>query len=388
MANVKTSDYNPLPGGIIDATWLFDIANAGVINYKGTAEETRTFVNSGVTGGKTITGGTAASENLIWDSTSDATKGEIQIADGSTLHANTTNYETLVTDNNDIPNKKYVDDAVATESIWDRTGTTVTLQNAGDTTELDATGGLQFSGGGQNVTAISIDGTFTGAVDTAVVTQLAIKTYVDNHSTNGVWTRTGTDVTLTNAGDTVQFDATGGIQFGAGGQNIVEFSTDGTLVDNSDTALPTEQAVKTYVDAHTTNGMWTETGTLISVSTAGDTLDLGTAKGIYLSESSIVDVVAATGIPNVDFDVIYIRSSTAGETTITANPQIPVPSDSASKKVIFIGTDNTKTVTFVNGNGLATAGGQPFTLGLNDMIVFVYSTVNSIWVEQSRSDNS
>lgn len=38
------------------------------------------------------------------------------------------------------------------------------------------------------------------------------------------------------------------LQFGAG-QAVSEISTDGTLADNSDLALPTEQAVKTYVDS-------------------------------------------------------------------------------------------------------------------------------------------
>jgi hypothetical protein len=249
MANDKTSDYAALPGGLIQPTWLLDIANPSIINYKGTQEEERTFINSGKAGGKKIEGGTAASENLILDSTSDATKGEVQIADGSTLYSNTTNYETLVTNDNDFPNKK-------------------------------------------------------------------------------------------------------------------------------------------YVDTHSANNMWTRTGTLIGLTNAGDTLNLGTGKGIYLSQSGILDIVAATGIPNVDDDIIYIRSSTAGDTTITANPQIVVPPDSASKKVIFIGTDNTKTVTFVYGNGIATKNGQPFTLGLNDVFVVVYSTVNSTWVELYRSDNN
>jgi hypothetical protein len=35
-----------------------------------------------------------------------------------------------------------------------------------------------------------------------------------------------------------------------GSVQITEFSTDGTFADNSDTALPTEKAVKTYVTAH------------------------------------------------------------------------------------------------------------------------------------------
>lgn len=39
-----------------------------------------------------------------------------------------------------------------------------------------------------------------------------------------------------------------------GGQTVDEISTDGTLADDSDTAIPTEQAVKTYVDAQVSGG--------------------------------------------------------------------------------------------------------------------------------------
>lgn len=45
------------------------------------------------------------------------------------------------------------------------------------------------------------------------------------------------------------------------GATINEFSTDGTLAGNSDTALPTEQAVKTYVDAHAGVAAWTTKNT-------------------------------------------------------------------------------------------------------------------------------
>ena len=43
------------------------------------------------------------------------------------------------------------------------------------------------------------------------------------------------------------FEVTGAQTFSTGA-SVNEFSTDGTLADNSDTAVPTEQAVKTYVD--------------------------------------------------------------------------------------------------------------------------------------------
>lgn len=168
--------------------------------------------------------------------------------------------------------KTYVDNAILAEDFWDRAGTTVSLKNAGDTLEFDATGGIEFSGGGQNVVEFSIDGTLAGDSDTVLPTEKAVKTYVDGHSSNDMWTRIGTDITLTNAGDDVQFDSTGGVQFGGAGQNINEFSIDGTLVGDSDTALPTEKAVKNYVDTHIANGIWTRTGTEVTLTNIGDTI--------------------------------------------------------------------------------------------------------------------
>ena len=99
--------------------------------------------------------------------------------DGS-LSVNTSSYETLVTADNDIPNKKYVDDAVEVENIWDRAGAAVSLKNAGDTVRFDATGGIQFGAGGQNIVEFSTDGTLAGDSDTALATEKAVKTYIDN----------------------------------------------------------------------------------------------------------------------------------------------------------------------------------------------------------------
>ena len=61
------------------------------------------------------------------------------------------------------------------------------------------------------------------------------------------------------------------------GAGVNEFSTDGTLSGNSDNALPTEHAVKTYVDNNQSIADGSETivsgGTNVSVSGAGTTLD-------------------------------------------------------------------------------------------------------------------
>lgn len=50
--------------------------------------------------------------------------------------AGTTNYETNVIADDDIPNKKYVDDAIAVENLWDRVGTTLSPFNPTDNVSI------------------------------------------------------------------------------------------------------------------------------------------------------------------------------------------------------------------------------------------------------------
>ena len=69
--------------------------------------------------------------------------------------------------------------------------------------------------------------------------------------TNGVGilqNNAGLGQILNVATNCIYLDTSGGVKLSAGSQYVNEFSTDGTLVGNSDTAIPTEQAVKTYVD--------------------------------------------------------------------------------------------------------------------------------------------
>jgi hypothetical protein len=63
---------------------------------------------------------------------------------------------------------------------------------------------------------------------------------------NGITTSSDADGNITITGPT-SFDNLTGLQFTIG-VAISEFSSDGTLADNSDFAVPTEKAVKTYVD--------------------------------------------------------------------------------------------------------------------------------------------
>lgn len=90
---------------------------------------------------------------------------------------------------------------------------------------------------------------------------------------------------IVGSGSTALFtvNSSGAVQVNTGGSfalpngaAINEFSTDGTLAGDSDVAVPTEQAVKTYVDDHPSSGIWQRVSTTISPQTAGDVLNMGT----------------------------------------------------------------------------------------------------------------
>ena len=79
------------------------------------------------------------------------------------------------------------------------------------------------------------------------------------------------------------------------GTSVNEFSTDGTLIGNSDDAVPTEQAVKTYVDAQiTTEDFWDRSSAgLITTNTPGDDVSLGGT----LDVSGVITVNSAYSFP-------------------------------------------------------------------------------------------
>lgn len=144
----------------------------------------------------------------------------------------------------------------------------VAIQNSGviisDTDDITGAASIALDLGA-TINEFSIDGTLSGNSDTAVPTEKAVKTYVDNlpsGSGDVVGPASATDNAI------ARFDlATGKLIQNSGiiisdtdaitgaasialdvGATIDEFSIDGTLSGNSDTAVPTEKAVKTYVD--------------------------------------------------------------------------------------------------------------------------------------------
>jgi hypothetical protein len=92
------------------------------------------------------------------------------------------------------------------------------------------------------------------------VGKLHFKTTPDG--TSGASTRMTIDdsgnVGINNTAPGALLEVTGGCVLLDSGVGVNEFSTDGTLAGNSDDAVPTEQAVKTYVDGEvtTSSGNW------------------------------------------------------------------------------------------------------------------------------------
>jgi len=97
---------------------------------------------------------------------------------------------------------------------------------------------------------------------------------------------------------------------------IREFSTDGTFSDNSDLALPTEKAAKTYIGTTVSAAdEWIRTGTLITPKTTGDTLGIDTVR----TESgagaiSVTNDVTLSGGQILKVDEINESTGSAGVT--------------------------------------------------------------------------
>ena len=116
-----------------------------------------------------------------------------------------------------------------------------------------------------------------------------------------------------------------GIKLNLGASTINEFSIDGTLVDNSDTAVPTEKAVKTYVDNQT----------ILAVANSG----ILSPQEIY--NSSVVALKGSTKIDVLDWEV------KVGETTA------------------YIGTQNTRgaATSLMNGKVMVASGDSAAGVG-------------------------
>ncbi|MGC9424012.1 hypothetical protein, partial [Vibrio sp.] len=162
-----------------------------------------------------------------------------------------------------------------TLGFWNRTGTTLSPATNGDdittTGDIYTTGtgtmtsaGLLTAQDGLNVTNTlqADDNVILGATNADALTVNAIATFNDAFTIADGATQTNInndDINIGNAAtDVIDISGITNLNGGsvsintnltlASGTSINEFSIDGTFIDNSNDAVPTEQAVKTYVD--------------------------------------------------------------------------------------------------------------------------------------------
>tara|TARA_B100000900_G_scaffold306092_2_gene264685 strand:- start:9540 stop:14534 length:4995 start_codon:yes stop_codon:yes gene_type:complete len=159
----------------------------------------------------------------------------------------------------------------------------------------------------------------------------------------------------------------GSITAGKQGATINEFSTDGTFADNSDTAVPTEKATKTYVDQQISNASSTQS-TIVA--------------GNSPTQSKVEVTGSGSATDTIDFDI------NGNEVSKIASQYILVPKgDEASRPGspvagylrfntdtnTFEGYDGTQWSGIGGGNPWAVVNTTPYTASNNDRL-FVDTT--------------
>ena len=156
------------------------------------------------------------------------------------------------------------------------------------------------------------------------------------------------------------------------GTSVNEFSTDGTLADDSDDALVTEKAIKTYVDGVLPTTYWDKTDGSIYPTTITDSIGIGTA-----SPTEMLDVA---GNIDINGNTLFLSDESGDIQSISTNSgNIVINSDAYS---LLIETDAGMTVdhgiTMATGSVIYyTAGGADF-LDLKDNFIRYINGVNTL----------
>jgi hypothetical protein len=175
----------------------------------------------------------------------------------------------------------------------------------------------------------------------------------------------------------------GSITAGKQGATINEFSTDGTFADNSDTAVPTEKATKTYVDTQITLAVG-EAGAIVA----------GTAP----NQSKVEVTGTGANTDTIDFD---INGNTVAQ---IGKEYIFVPSGSTAERpgspsngYIRYNTDLNIFEGYVNSNWSGLGGGNPWQTktvadtgftALNNDQYFIDTTGGAVTITLPSSPNT
>jgi hypothetical protein len=228
-----------------------------------------------------------------------------------------------------------------------------TITTAGATTTNDITVGSLTSTGA--VTANSLDINGTGAVEFDSASSITL---------------TAPDGVVTSADLTVS----GSLDLSAGA-SINEFSTDGTLAGDSDTAVPTEAAVKTYVDSAISGFVSGDDTSFTGVTTFTTTTDITNAK------------TGATGIVEHDYTEGAVWYHTSVSANFTPNfTNIPTTDNRTINVVLVIeqgGTAYGPSSVSVNGANytplIVGAGNLSYNANQTDIVSFTFIRTGGAW---------
>jgi len=87
----------------------------------------------------------------------------------------------------------------------------------------------------------------------------------------------------------------------------------------------------------------------------------------------------------VNADLMRVKGSTPGTTTLTNPIQMSASDDGKSVKIV--GASDTHKVKVVNGNGFKLVGGADFEMGDGDVIDLHHDTEKNLWIENYRNNN-
>ena len=155
----------------------------------------------------------------------------------------------------------------------------------------------------------------------------------------------------------------GSITAGKQGATINEFSTDGTFADNSDTAVPTEKAVKTYVDQEITN-LSASQGTIVAGNSP--TQSKVEVTGTGASTDTIDFDINGTQIAQIGSQYVLVpKGTTANRPGTPASGYFRFNTDTTT----FEGYDGTQWSGIGGGNPWAVVNTTPYTASNNDRLL-------------------
>ena len=321
----------------------------GTLSATGGAVTGATTINaSGAITGGTLTDGTlSANSGAITGATT--INASVAITGGTLTDGTLSSTGGAVTGATTINASGAITGGTLTDGTLSATGGAVTGATTIGTGSLTATGTVQggtltdgtlssTAGAVTGATTINASGAITGGTltdGTLSATGGAVTGATTINASGAITGGTLTDGTLSTTGGTIT-GATGITSSGAAsftgtfglnaGTTVNELSIDGTLADNSDNALPTEQAVKTYVDGQISatdlDAAYQNGGTINTNGVDGDVIIAGTQQLQVTATNGITATNTIQGGTLTDGTLSATGGAVTGATTINASGAI------------------------------------------------------------------